>query len=65
MKKKFTLFFLLLCSIAVFSQKKDFKPIIISFYNLENFYDTINNTMVNDEEFLPDGPRNYTTAVYF
>lgn len=54
----------MVCSFSVFAQKKDYKPVIISFYNLENLYDTVDNTMTNDEEFLPNGPRNYTTAIY-
>ncbi len=41
-----------------------YKLAVIGFYNLENFYDTINNPVVNDDEFLPDGPRHYNTAVY-
>jgi predicted extracellular nuclease len=64
MKKAIVISLIIVCSSSVFAQKKDYKPIIISFYNLENFYDTVNNTMVNDEEFLPDGPRNYNTAIY-
>lgn len=65
MKKAFILNLLLVACFSAFGQKKDFKPIIISFYNLENFYDTLDNTMVSDEEFLPSGPRNYNTDVYF
>ncbi|WP_153799390.1 endonuclease/exonuclease/phosphatase family protein [Foetidibacter luteolus] len=49
---------------AAFSQKQTYKTAIIGFYNLENFYDTINNTLVDDEEFLPNSARNYNTAVY-
>ena len=64
MKKALTISALLLIWVSGFSQKKDFKPIIISFYNLENFYDTVDNKMVNDDEFLPNGPRNYNTAIY-
>lgn len=47
------------------AQKKDYRPLVIGFYNLENLFDTINNPSVNDEEFLPTGPRNYNSAVYF
>ena len=65
MKKAFTISLLLVFAMTAHSQVKQFKPIIISFYNLENFYDTLNNPAVNDEEFLPNGPRNYNTAVYF
>lgn len=65
MKKAFTFSLLILCCLATNAQKKDYKPVVIAFYNCENFYDTVNNTMVNDEEFLPNGPRNYNTSVYF
>ena len=65
MKKAFAISLLVVCSFSAFSQKKEYKPIVVGFYNLENFYDTVNNTMTNDEEFLPNGPRNYNTAVYF
>lgn len=54
----------MVCFFSVSAQKKDYKPIVIAFYNLENLYDTVNNTMTNDEEFLPGGPRNYSTAIY-
>jgi hypothetical protein len=64
MKKAFTIIILIFFSSISFGQKKDYKPLVIGFYNLENFYDTVNNTMVNDEEFLPGGPRNYNTSIY-
>ena len=38
---------------------------VISFYNLENLFDTLDNTLINDEEFLPNGPRNYNGKIYF
>lgn len=44
--------------------KQQYKVAVIGFYNLENFYDTLDNPMVSDEEFLPSGPRNYTGTVY-
>ena len=63
--------FLALCLLAglfqtAFAQQKQtYKVAIISFYNLENLYDTINNPVVNDEEFLPSGPRNYDGRIYW
>ncbi len=47
-----------------FSQEKKYKLGCIGFYNLENFYDTINDPLKNDEEFLPNGSYHYTGAVY-
>ncbi|MBM3413444.1 MAG: endonuclease/exonuclease/phosphatase [Bacteroidetes bacterium] len=46
------------------AQKKQYKSAIIGFYNLENLFDTTDNTSINDEEFLPSGIRNYNTAIY-
>ena len=66
MKKAFFLFSVSILSLAVFSQKpkQQLKLAIVGFYNLENLYDTVDNPMVNDEEFLPTGPKGYNSAVY-
>jgi hypothetical protein len=40
-------------------------PTVVAFYNLENFYDTLNDPSINDEDFLPDGSYAYTGKVYF
>ena len=47
-----------------YAQKSLFKPSLIGFYNLENFYDTINNPNIDDEEFLPNSQRHYDTRVF-
>jgi hypothetical protein len=47
----------------VYSQEKSYKIGIIGFYNLENFFDTINQPN-NDEEFLPNGANHNTSEVY-
>ena len=54
----------IVCSIASLAQKQAYKTAIIAFYNLENFYDTVDNKMVNDDDFLPTGARNYTGKIY-
>jgi hypothetical protein len=60
-----TLSLICLFSLATFAQKtKSYKIGIIGFYNLENFYDTIDQPNVSDEEFTPNGPRHYNTSVY-
>ena len=56
---------LVFLAVGVFAQKKDYKIAIVGFYNLENFYDTVNNTTINDEEFLPEGPRSYNGKIYW
>lgn len=46
------------------AQKATYKVGLIGFYNLENFYDTINDPKTSDEEFLPQGTKRYTSEVY-
>lgn len=59
---------LLLTAIFLFeitdTQSQHYKPAVIAFYNLENFFDTINNPNINDEDFLPGGIKNYNSKVY-
>ncbi|MEE4196969.1 MAG: endonuclease [Bacteroidales bacterium] len=40
-------------------------PYKIMFYNVENLFDTDNDSLKNDEEFLPDGIRYWTTSKYY
>ncbi len=37
---------------------------IVMFYNVENLFDTINDPAVNDEEFLPEGPKKWNSVKY-
>ncbi len=67
MKKLFSIVLLVVTGFTTWSQTKPaatYKVAVIGFYNLENFYDTVDNPIVNDEEFLPSGIRNYNTAIY-
>ncbi len=64
MKKIVFLTLFAACAQTVFSQKADYKPVIVGFYNLENLFDTIDNPLINDDEFTPNGPRNYNGAIY-
>jgi len=53
-------------SLSGFSQtKQNYKISVIGFYNLENLYDTIDNPMVDDNEFTPAGPKKYNGEIYF
>ena len=45
-------------------KKPEYKVACIGFYNVENLYDTLDQENVQDEEFLPKGKKNYTSAVY-
>lgn len=58
-----TIFFTFIIYVG-FSQEKKYKVAIVGFYNLENFYDTINQPDVDDDEFTPTGQKNYTGKVY-
>ena len=48
-----------------FAQEKKYKAVCIAFYNLENFYDTIDDPNKNDEEFLPHGKNHWNSKKYF
>ena len=62
MKKRliFTGLLALLFAACCFAQK----PYKVVFYNLENFFDTINDPEVNDDEFTPEGPKKWNTTKY-
>jgi hypothetical protein len=45
-------------------EKKSFKLAAIGFYNLENLFDTENDTIIDDEDFLPDGANAWTIEKY-
>ncbi len=48
-----------------FAQKnKQYKVGIIGFYNFENLFDTVDDEKINDEEFLPEGGRQWTSEKY-
>jgi hypothetical protein len=37
---------------------------IVGFYNLENLFDTVDNPLIQDEEFLPTAVKKYNTTLY-
>ena len=41
------------------------KPYKVVFYNIENFFDTIKDPDVYDEEFTPEGAKNWNSAKYY
>jgi hypothetical protein len=55
---------LLFAAIFLIITKINAQKIIISFYNCENFYDTINQQNVIDEDFLPNSEKKYTQYLY-
>ncbi|MFN4122414.1 MAG: endonuclease/exonuclease/phosphatase family protein [Flavobacteriales bacterium] len=45
-------------------QDKAYHLVCVGFYNIENLYDTIDDPLTNDEEFLPNGAKKWNTAKY-
>jgi hypothetical protein len=64
MRKYFLWFLALAFCIIASSQTKKYRTCIIAFYNLENFYDTVDNPLVNDDDFTPKGIKQYTKDIY-
>lgn len=62
--RKHLLLFTCFLPIILIAQKQQYKPMVVAFYNLENFYDTIDNPKVKDEDFLPTGAKNYNGKIY-
>ena len=51
---KITLTFLVLFGLSIGYAQTN-QTAVIGFYNLENLFDTENDPLKNDEQFLPDG----------
>ena len=52
------LFYILIVSCSQASNPTD--TLFVAFWNLENLFDTVNDPAKNDEEFLPQGEREWT-----
>lgn len=67
MKKLIFLVFLAFCLTTEAQQTNEPQYInaVVGFYNLENLYDTINDTKIDDEEFLPKSAKKYNTEAYW
>lgn len=63
MKKRLLVTSVLLALVAVFCFAQ--KPYKVVFYNVENFFDTIDDPQVLDEEFSPSGPKRWNSAKYY
>lgn len=57
-------FALLLCVSMVHGQSDKFEAFAVGFYNVENFFDTLDNPQINDEEFTPDGDKLWNGEKY-
>lgn len=55
MKICLSLLLALLSSLCLSAQKNEYEVAAIGFYNLENLFDTLDNPITNDADFLPTG----------
>lgn len=64
----FTLLSIVFCTVSmnpqIQAQETKFSAYGIGFYNVENLFDTVNDTLINDEEFLPEGKKAWTLEKY-
>ena len=51
-------------SLLVLAQEKQYKIRTIAFYNLENLFDTENDTLIFDDDRTPEGKDNWTLERY-
>lgn len=47
-----------------YAQKKSYKVVAVSFYNLENYFDPENDPNRDDDDFTPNGSNRYTKEIY-
>ena len=52
------------CNTKQVNQTRLPENVQIGFYNVENLFDTIDNPLKNDDEFTPQGEKQYTTDRY-
>lgn len=64
MKRVFFVFIILSSFFQLSAQQQSFKIGCVGFYNLENLFDTLDAPDIRDEEFTPEGPKRYGTAIY-
>jgi predicted extracellular nuclease len=63
MKKQVAFFFALLLQVTLLTAQSS-KSQVIGFYNLENLFDTVDNEGVKDEEYTPNGKKQWTGERY-
>ncbi len=56
----FLFLFILITKAQELDKNKNYTPVVIGFWNVENFYDTLNDPLKNDEDFLPNGTYGWT-----
>ncbi|MCB9223998.1 MAG: endonuclease/exonuclease/phosphatase family protein [Crocinitomicaceae bacterium] len=46
------------------TEKRSYKVTCVGFYNLENLFDYWDDTLINDEEYLPEGAKGWDSTKY-
>lgn len=65
MQLKLKVFVVAICSIIVFNcGKKNDYTYTIAHYNVENLFDTFDDPLINDQDFLPEGNQKWTLERY-
>ena len=64
MKRILLILAILLTALTCLDAQKTKQNYVIGFYNLENLFDTYDDPVKNDAEFLPDGANRWTEAKY-
>ncbi len=59
------LFLVILLILTTAAQQAQGQEFGVMFYNVENLFDTADDTLKDDEEFLPDGSRRWTEKRYW
>ena len=62
--KLILLLVILLTTLSTYAQNRPLNAYVIGFYNLENLFDTIDDPIKNDAQFLPDGDYAWGTLKY-
>ena len=64
MNKKWFSVFVFCLFISVFSFAQTLRNAVVAFYNVENLYDTEDDPLIDDNEFLPNGKNQWTLERY-
>lgn len=54
----------LISAFPLMAQENSFQVALVGFYNIENLYDTIDDPLTDDAEFLPSGLNTWNSAKY-
>lgn len=64
MRKTFIVVLIMISSLIQAQEEKTYKAVTVSFYNLENLFDTLNDPITFDDDRTPDGKDHWTEEIY-